>query len=144
MRKVAKKMNIYNDDVILLSEQSTKTFLSSLITKNDSISLRDKFIANIKDNILISDNGESIIVDIPDIEFIDKDGYANIDSAKSMVVETEKVQININISRSKHVYYCTENMQQYGTETIKNPTKYNPSRSAYGDGWNISTEYQVA
>lgn len=136
-------MNIYNDDAILLSEQSTKAFLSSLITRKDSALLRDEFISNIRDSITISDDGESIIVDIPDIELLDREGYTSIDRSKNVMVETNKIRISVNVSKTRYICYSNENMQQYGAETVNSATRYS-LHNVYGDNWYTSTEYQVA
>ena len=67
-------MNIYMEDTILLSRKSTEQLLTTLLTDNESLLLRDEFISDVQKNAVFFDDG-SITVDIPKIELVEHENY---------------------------------------------------------------------
>ena len=86
-------MNNYNDDTIILSAESVNTFLNSLLFDKESRIRRDNFIADVRNNIVFSDDG-SMVVDIPNIEFKISQTYKPVET----IVNTHKPDINVSVS----------------------------------------------
>lgn len=82
-------MNIYNDDVVFLSEESAEALVSSLLFDREMLSLRDNFVSDIEQNMSILDNGNSIIVEVPDIELTDCKNYSQVKAS----VNTKEIKI---------------------------------------------------
>ena len=86
-------MNNYNDDTIILSAESVKTFMNSLLFDKESCIRRDNFIADIRNNVTFNADG-SMVVDIPDIEFKVSKSFEPVET----IVNTQKAEISVNVS----------------------------------------------
>lgn len=128
-------MNIYNDDVIFLSEEYVNTFMSSLIADKESLSNRDDFIADIKQNISFFDNG-SIVVDIPDIDFDNSGAYEPVQT----VVNTRKINISVNVSITLNTFYHGGTMRSYDGTLSDSDYKYSIKEKAKENKWNTSSQ----
>lgn len=128
-------MNIYNDDVFFLSEEYVNTFMSSLIADKESLSNRDDFIADIKQNISFFDNG-SIVVDIPDIDFGNSGAYEPVKT----VVNTRKMNISVNVSITLNTFYHGGTMRSYDGTLSDSDYKYSIKEKAKENEWNTSSQ----
>ena len=129
-------MNIYNDDAIFLSGEAANAFVSSLLLDRESLSLRDKFISDIEQNISFSDDGSSIVVDVPDIDLVDSESYVPVKTA----VCTREINIQVSTTMVVSTYYYDLNMQCYNKIDSDNHSKYVMSKKTQSEQWYTGTK----
>lgn len=135
MRKVVDDMNIYNNDAIFLSEESTRDFINTLMFDKDSLSRRDSFVSELVNNISFEDDGNEIIVDIPDIELTDEE----IVKAEKRIT-TKNIDITIAKVMATNVYQCSGYVQAYNITVGKNMAKYNMCSKDVNKDWNTNIQ----
>lgn len=59
-------MNVYTDNAILLSQDSAEKLLATLVNDENHLLLRNKFVADIQQNITFLDGG-SLVVEVEEI-----------------------------------------------------------------------------
>lgn len=129
-------MNIYNDDAIFLSEESTNTFVHSLTLNTENLSLRDRFVSDIEQNISFSEDGNSIVVDVPGIDFIDSENYMSVKPA----VRTKEINIIVSTERVANTYDHNIGMQCYNRSESNSNSKYMLSKKTQSEQWYTGTK----
>lgn len=112
-------MNVYTDDTIFLSQSSTEKLLTTLLTDDDSLLLRDEFISDIQQNITFLDDG-SIVVDVPEIEWVECENY----EPTKPVVGTKAISICVKDAVSLNACYRGILMHNYKQNERNKRTKY--------------------
>lgn len=103
-------MNIYNEDAIFLTKESSKEFVSSLLFDKQSVLLRDEFLSDIRDNIAFLDNGD-IVFDVPDIILDDNDSSTSVNTTEKKQIQTKEVTIKSSDIEVGAVYYSNKDIQ---------------------------------
>jgi len=128
-------MNIYTEDAVVLTQNSAKRLLATLLSDNDSLSRRNAFISDVKQNMTILDNGR-IIVDIPGINFFEHDGYEPVKT----IVGTKTVSILVKEEVSLSMRYSDVHMYCYNQNDTYKKTRYGMKNKTQENTWNTSTE----
>lgn len=131
-------MNIYNEDAIFLTEESSRELVSSLLFDRQSIVLRDEFLSDIKDNITFLDNGD-IVLDIPNIILDDNDSSASVNTVEKKQIETKEVTIKSSDVVVGAVYYSNADIQIFN-RTSNGSSKYYIKKKAYQYNDNLNTK----
>ena len=131
-------MNIYNEDAIFLTKESSKELLSSLLFDEHSIMLRDEFLADIKDDISFLDNGD-IILEVPDIIWDDNASSASVNTVEKRQIETKEITIVSNDMVVGTVYYSNVDVQIYD-RTSNGSSKYYVQKRSHDFSNKVSTK----
>lgn len=113
-------MNIYSDDTIFLSKEATRDFLSSLLNDKESVSLRDEFLSGMEKRITFSDDGSSIEVEIPDLDFVD----IEYNELLKTYVRTQNIEIQFESSDVLGKFYECDSMQSYTRVSTDKSSRY--------------------
>lgn len=135
MRKVVRNMNVYDDDVISLSEDSARELLTTLLFDDSSLSLRNEFISDVQNNVSFLDNG-NLIVDVPDVELIECENYEPINT----IVGTKEIRISIKSQMAIDTHYQGMAMHSYHQNERNNKTKYVVKHVAPLCHWQTNTK----
>ena len=128
-------MNVYRDDIVLLSQNSTEKLLATLLTDDNSIVLRNEFISDIQQNISYLDDG-SIVVDVPEIDLIDCENYEHVNATFG----TQTISIRIQDAKKLNTWDKDVFMHNYNQNEENKKSKYVVKKTETNCTWKTNTK----
>lgn len=128
-------MNVYTDDTISLSQNSAEKLLTTLLTDNNSLLLRDEFVSDVQQNITFLDDG-SIVVDVPEIELVECENYEPVKT----IVGTKTISICVKNAVALNTYYQGISMHNYNQNATNKKTKYAIKKITPHCTWQANTK----